>query len=222
MVQPTTLTIGQPTFRNPALTIGQAQLRGRKVSAQPIRLLARQGWNPYDVPVDSVIFAGQQTPGVAEVVGASAPRRFDERESYGFSGAYIVYHGHKLAHFTVRVRLYTEQDWSDWHAFKPLVDRVPRGRRQGSIDVTHPFLAMLGIRSAVVEDVTQPEQNDSGVWQIDIKLIEWRAPHIALAQPEGAEASPQDPPEVAELKRKTETAETLREEADRLARGETP
>lgn len=158
-------------------------------------------WNPITEPQDWVDFAGRATPGIAEIVGAGTPRRWDERESYGLSGAVVVYHGLKLSHFSVMVRLYNEQDWEDWFAFKPIVDKVPVGRRQKAIAITHPQLAMLGIKAVVVEDVLQPEQIDDGVWQIEIKLIEYRAPYTALAKPEGAEATPGDPedPEISEL-----------------------
>lgn len=164
-------------------------------------------WNPYTEPVNYVMFAGQRTPGIAEVIGANAPRRWDERESYGWSGAFIVYHGQKLSHFTVRLRLYTEQDWEDWAAFKPLVDKVPLGKRQGPLDLVHPQLAQVGIKSAAVEDVYIEELYDPGVWQIDIKMIEYRSPRLALAQARGSKATPADP----------EDAELLENEATRAA-----
>lgn len=169
-------------------------------------------WNPISAPQDWVDFAGHRTPGLAEIVGASSPRRLDERESYGLSGAFVVYHGLKLAHFSVMVRLYDERDWNDWYAFKPLVDKKPLGRRQGPLAVTHPILAELGIHSAIVEDVTQPSQVDDGVWEIEIKLIEYRRPVTALAKAEGAQATPADP-EDAELEDWTQQAKALANEA---------
>lgn len=155
-------------------------------------------WNPITEPQDWVDFAGRSTPGIAEIVGAGSPRRWDERESYGLSGALVVYRGLKLAHFSVLLRLFTDQDWLDWYAFKPIVDKVKIGKRQKALDITHPILDGLNIRAVVVEDVLQPEQIDHGVWQIEMKLIEYRVPHIALAKAEGAEATPADP-EDAEL-----------------------
>lgn len=150
-------------------------------------------WNPLTEAQDWVDFAGHRTPGIAEVRGAGSPRRWDERESYGLSGALVVYHGLKLSHFSVLIRLYTQQDWLDWYAFKPIVDKKPVGKRQGPLDITHPITAALNIRSVVVEDVMQPEQVEDGVWEIEIKLIEYRIPHIALAKAEGSQATPADP-----------------------------
>lgn len=150
-------------------------------------------WNPLTQSQDFVTLGGRRTPGLAEVVGAGSPRRWDERESYGVAGALVVYYGLKLSHFSVLVRLITDQDWLDWYAFKPLVDKKPLGRRQGPLDIAHPITAGCGIHSVVVEDVLQPDQIEDGIWQVEIKLIEYRAPVSALAKAEGAEATPADP-----------------------------
>lgn len=165
-------------------------------------------WNPIDEPQDWVDFSGQITPGLADIVGAGSPRRWDERESYGLSGATVVYHGLKLAHFSVKLRLYTTQHWDDWYAFKPFIDRVPAGRRQGPLDITHPLLAQVGIRSVVVEDVLAAEQTDDGEWTIEIKLIEYRKPVLSLAKPDGAKATPADP-EDAELEQNRQQINAL-------------
>lgn len=151
-------------------------------------------WNPIDEPQDWVDFAGRRTPGIAEVVGAGSPRNWDERDSYAVAGAFLVYHGKKLSHFSVRVRLYTQQDWADWWAFVPTISALPRrGRPAQAIDITHPILAAIPIRAVVVEDILQPEQTNDGEWTIEIKLIEFRPPIYSQAKAEGAVATPADP-----------------------------
>jgi hypothetical protein len=155
-------------------------------------------WNPIEQPTDVATLAGRQTPGVIEVVGLNTPRRWDEREAVAFSGAIVVYYGQKLAHFTLRIKLYTVADWNAWHAFAPLVQRVPVGKRQGALDLDHPVTKLANIRSVVIDDVLGPEQTDNGEWTFEIKVIEFRAPKLALAKPEGAESTPVDP-EVARI-----------------------
>lgn len=150
-------------------------------------------WSPFVEPQNYVEFAGYATPGIAEVVGASSPRKWEKRESVGWSGAFLVYQGLELSSFSVVVRLYDDADFVLWHEFAPVVQRVPLGRFQKPVDIAHPQLAMLGIHSVVVEDVTQATQTEDGVWEIEIKLIEYRSPHIALAQAKGSQATPNDP-----------------------------
>jgi hypothetical protein len=150
-------------------------------------------WNPLDLPIDKAVVAGRETPGLVEIIGASAPRRWDERKGYGLSGATVVYRGQGLAKFTVRLRLYTTQDWDDWHAWKSLVAAPPPGKRAKALDIVHPLLADLEITAIVVNEVMQPEQSEDGVWQIDIKVTQFRSPKFSLAKPEAAQATPVDP-----------------------------
>lgn len=151
-------------------------------------------WNPLDEPQDWVDFAGQISPGLADIEGASSPRSWDERDAYAVAGAFLVYHGKKLSHFTVKLRLYTAEHWDGWHAFRPFISALPRrGVPAKAIDITHPLLAMVGIKRVVVEDVIQPVQTDDGEWTVEIKLIEFRPPIVSQAKADGAKATPADP-----------------------------
>jgi len=150
-------------------------------------------WNPLSQPVDHIILAGRKSPGLAEVTGGASPRKWDERGGYGLSGSTLVFKGIGLAKFTVKLKLYTEDDWAAWHTWKPLVDKPPLGSKAKAMDITHPLTEQLGVAAVVVEEVSQPEQTDSGEWTITIKFIEYRKPKVALAKPDGAKATPADP-----------------------------
>lgn len=144
---------------------------------------------------DYILLSGKRSPGLAEIVGAGTPRNWDKRKGYGLMGATTVFHGMDLAEFSVKLRLYTRQDFADWAAWKPLVDKPPVGTLPRSLDITHPLLEQLDIKSVVVQDVSQPEQTDDGEWTIEIKLLQWRQPVVRLAKPEGSTAAPVDPVE---------------------------
>lgn len=150
-------------------------------------------WNPIQAPVDYILLSGQKSPGLATLEGASTPRKWDERAGYGLSGSVVVFTGLGLAKFTVKLRFYTPEDWLAWDQWKPLVAKPPQGRRPRALDIWHPHLEELGVKSVVVEDVTQPEQTGDGEWTVTIKFIQWRKPKIQLVKPEGAQAKPNDP-----------------------------
>lgn len=158
-------------------------------------------WNPLTTPVDFFNLAGVRSPGYAELTGASSPRKWEERGGYGLSGATVVFRGVGLCYFTFKLKLYSEQDWADWYKFKPLVERPPFGTRAKSLDIWHPFLEQLGVTHAVIEEVSQPEQGDSGEWVITIKMIEFRRPVVALAKPVASKATPVDPVEAKLIER---------------------
>jgi hypothetical protein len=155
-------------------------------------------WDPITQPQDYAKIAGAMTPGVCEIIGAGDPRAWDKRKGMGISGAFSVFTGQDLAQFTVRLTLYTVEDWAAWHKFRPIIAKVPRrrigkGKDSGVLSIQHPITQEVGISSIVIENLGAPEQVDHGVWAIDIKVMEWRQPKVALAAPEGAADQPVDP-----------------------------
>lgn len=150
-------------------------------------------WNPIDTPVDKAFLGGRITPGLCDIEGANSPRNWDERDGYGLSGATVIFKGVKLSHFSIKFRLYTVEDWNDWHAFAPTVAKPPLGKRPRALDIAHPITDEVQIRSVVVDDVLAPAQTGDGEWTVEVKLIEFRKPRLALAKPQGSTATPVDP-----------------------------
>lgn len=151
-------------------------------------------WNPFAEPQDYVDFAGIRSPGLAEVVGASLPFSWDEIRTYAVIGSFPRFTGKKLSHFSVKLRLYTIEDWEGWYALEPLLSKVPRrGLVAKAIDIAHPQLAAVKINACVVEEIMQPEQTADSEWTIELRLLEFRKPQIAVATADGAKATPADP-----------------------------
>jgi hypothetical protein len=153
-------------------------------------------WNPLEKPVDHIVLGGWKSPGLAEVTGGASPLKWDERGGYGLSGSTLIFRGVGLVKFTVKLRLYTPEDWAGWQAWRPLVSKPPLGSKAKAMDFIHPLTEALGVSAVVVEEVSQPEQTDNGEWTITIKFIEHRKPTPALAKPEGSRATPVDPIEM--------------------------
>lgn len=174
-------------------------------------------WDPITSPCDYILLAGIKSPGLADVSGASSVRRWDEREGFGISGAFSVFKGRGLAHFSVKLRLYSDTDWAAWYAWKQIVDKLPTrrggdGKDSGVLDIWHPLLEGLDIKAVAAAEVMQPEQTDNGEWTIEIKFLEFRYPKIALAKPEAAAATPVDPVEEKIIKPLTAQFQSLADE----------
>lgn len=162
-------------------------------------------WNPIDEPIDQFTVGGLPTPGIAELSGPNSPRAWEEMVGPGLSGARLVFRGLRPSHFSLKFRLRSREQWAQWDAFAKVVKKPPYGKRPRAIDVVHPILASVGIRSVVVEDVIPPQQVEDGVWEAEIKVIEFRAPKPGHAAPEGSDDEPLDPVE-QEIKRKRQEA----------------
>lgn len=173
--------------------------------------------NPLDAPVDKVRFAGRfDTPGLCEIIGANSPRKWEEWTAGGWSGGVLFFRGFPLSHFSIRLSMYTTQDWADWEKFRPLVMRRPVGKGfPGALDVSHPFLAELGITACVIEDVRAPDQIEHGVWQIELMCIEHRKLRAASGKAEGSEAEPVDPWE-AKVEHMRQRVEAEKGELDQM------
>jgi hypothetical protein len=66
--------------------------------------------NPIESPVDFVVIAGKRTPGLATITGLGTPRKWEEVQGYGLTGATLRYLGNSLSSFTISLRLYSEQE----------------------------------------------------------------------------------------------------------------
>lgn len=177
-------------------------------------------WNPIDSPVRYILLKGKRSPGIAAFGGLpSSVRMWDKTQGHGYSGAYSVFRGRDLAEFSVRLTLYTREDWANWYAWKPLVDAVPKrrggGKDSGTLDIWHPLLEALDIKAVCVKEVIAPEEGDTGEWTAEIKFMEFRPPKFTLAKPEGAAATPVDPVEefIGELTDKVQVERMADEDA---------
>ncbi len=154
-------------------------------------------WNPLDAPVDFVLLGGVRSPGLASLEGADSPRKWDQRKATATTGATLVFKGIDLSKFRLLLRLYTAEHWGTYITdFQPLLQRPPSGQRPRALDIEHPFLEALGIRSVVVGNVKQPTQTGDGEYTIEVELLEFRAPVRAIARPDGSvnqPATPTDP-----------------------------
>jgi hypothetical protein len=155
-------------------------------------------FDPEATPIDFVLLTGKRSPGIATLEGVSRPRKWDEIVGYGYSGGFSVYRGQRLCHFKLHLDLVTEQDWVDWYAWRPILDRPPARQRPKALTIWHPWLVDAGIKSCVVEDDSQPVMTEPGIWRVTIPLLEFRAPKRVLAKPDASTNNPAAPQSAAE------------------------
>jgi len=153
-----------------------------------------------DLRSDTFNLGPMTSPGKCEIIGASDGRKWDEQAGFGLSGAALVGGGAKLSHFAIKLTIWEPAgtiggDWSQWQIFKKLVEKPLPGIRPPSWGIYHPQLADVGIDTVVVEDRTQWTQDEQGLWTMQIKFIQYRAPIIMSVKagpgvPAGEEAAP--------------------------------
>jgi len=156
-----------------------------------------------DPRVDYIILNGLKSPGRAIIRGAGTPRDWDIRKGFGFSGATVVFVGDNLAKFSVEIFLWDfPKHWLEWQRFSKVLERPPApgdattlgdggflpSVSPKALSIVHPVLNMgpLHITSVVIEDVTQFEQDETGGFRCEIKMLQFRKPKPMLAKPDAA------------------------------------
>lgn len=151
-------------------------------------------WDPLTSPIDWFLLAGKKSPGLSAIDRPNSPRKWDEQSSFGWSGATLRFAGIGLSKYSIRVRLYTKEDWRIWNEeFEPLLLRPPAGKKPRAQVIWHPFLLAKQIFATVIEDVVGPEQVDDGVWEHVIECKQYRERRYQLAKPDAVKDEPKDP-----------------------------
>lgn len=135
---------------------------------------------------DFIVLGLMKSPGKATISKLATPRKWDEREGYGASGATIVYNGNKLATFEVLIEMWDEiQATLDWPAFALVLAKAAPNIIPIALGIGHPLLNSppYNVTSVIVEDVGGLEQDDYGLWSCVIKFKEFRKPIPALGAP---------------------------------------
>lgn len=150
------------------------------------------------------------SPGRAIIKGAGSPRTWNAQQGYGADGASLLYAGAALSSFEVAISIWKEpQHWIEWEVFVPLLAKPAAlplgvGLPEFALSITHPQLNAKPweIRSVVVEDVSQWEQDDVGLWTCTIKFKAYRKPKPVLDKARepvpGTDQSIPDPVDPAE------------------------
>jgi len=134
---------------------------------------------------DTVVLGGRPIPGRATPAKGGAPFKWDERPGFGLAGASLVPIGGGLSAFEIIVQLWTEEQFGEWETFANQVLGKPKPPY--GLSIVHPLVnrAPLNIKSVVVEDVSQFEDDDYGLFTCTISVRAYRAPAPLLVKPAG-------------------------------------
>jgi hypothetical protein len=155
-------------------------------------------FDPLVTPVDVVKLgrrgsALQDTPGLAQIYDADQKLAWDPQQSFGATGAVLIFHGAKLVEFYVVLRLWLSEHWQAWDTFRPLVQRAPFGKVPLPLTISHPWLTMQGVQQCVVTACGMPSIDEYMLGTIKISFIEYRQVKRALAKPQSEPVAPLDP-----------------------------
>jgi hypothetical protein len=125
-------------------------------------------FSPWDI-----CFINQQgLPGLARVEG-KCHREFDIKKPRGSDSATITSVGQYPGKFDISLRIWTSQQLDNLQSIIPTL-KPKRGVKPTAVDVMHPALTLLGIRSLIIVEVgTLNQTGIPGVREMKINCLEF-------------------------------------------------
>lgn len=137
------------------------------------------GVNPADTHklYDQFVLAGKKSPGVCHFKGL--PKRelgWEKQKAKGEDGASVVNNGVDLAEFSVELELWKDSyrdEFTEWDKWRPILETQIKEGSKSALDIYHPQLAELGIKSVVVKSWTAPSPDGKGAGIAEITFLEY-------------------------------------------------
>lgn len=128
---------------------------------------------------DTILIGGVENPGIVPPGGISGFKReheWDVKKGKGASGATITYVQRPPAKGSIKFWLWNAAMFSDWEEFRPQFKYDPTKKNPQAVDIFHPTLADLDIKSVVCTSISALEHDGYGLWTCTVELMEYFPP----------------------------------------------
>ena len=144
--------------------------------------------NPIDDPQawDSVIIAGRQSPGLAQIGEVSREYEWDVKVGKGAFGSTTTFTGRVPAKFSVTFTLWTQQHFSAWEDFVERLKYNPAKIKinpetlwvsgVSPVDIFHPTLVLIDVNAVVIQKINSLVHKGRGVYTASIDFLEYYPP----------------------------------------------
>lgn len=143
--------------------------------------MASESLDPINNPqsYDVVFIGGVASPGVIPPGGLSGFKRaheWDVKKGKGAHGATITYVQRPPAKGSIKFLLWSPEQFVQWGTFRPQFKYDPTKKNPQAVDIFHPALADIDIKSVVCEGIGALENDGTGLWSITVELLEYFPP----------------------------------------------
>lgn len=126
---------------------------------------------------NSIELAGERSPGVVKsIAGHERKINWDVKEGSGQSGASSTLKSIPLRVITVTFFLVDEDQIASWPSFRQLCYSTISGATPKALDIFHPDLAVVEIRSVVLASMGPPVHDGKGGQTIAVQFQEYAPP----------------------------------------------
>lgn len=144
---------------------------------------------------DVLTLAGVRSPGVVTLSGHARKIGWDIKKAPGQSGASTTRTSEDPVEFTASFYLVKDDsqeidDLADWPAFLDLIKSTIAGATPKALDIYHPDLAEVDIKSVVLSEIGGVVHDGKGGQTRTIKFLEYRPAKDKGGSPSGSKAKP--------------------------------
>ena len=139
---------------------------------------------------DQVRIANQLCPGVCEVKEFKRRHEWDKKKGKGAYGETITFIQRPAATGSIKFLLWTAQHFTDWDSFRKLLKFDPTKKTVQAVDIYHPSLADIDIKSVVTESIGNIQHEGEQLYSITVDFLEYfpPPPKSAVSTPTNSKA----------------------------------
>src|SRR5215472_1442496 len=120
-------------------------------------------------------------PGLARVHAWKRAHEWDIKKGKGAQGGTITYVGRPPAKGTITYQLWTAAHFFQWEQYRALFLYDPTKQTFQAVAIDHPSLADIGVKSVVVENISNIVHEGDGLFSLEVDFIEYFPPPKANA-----------------------------------------
>ena len=125
---------------------------------------------------DKVQIGLYESPGVCVVSGAERKYGWDVKKGKGTQGATLTFNESPPVEFSIKFMLWEIDHFVQWSTFRTLFKYDPTKKATTAIDIYHPSLADIDVKSVVCKKIGAIEHEGKQLYSVTVDLIEYHPP----------------------------------------------
>ncbi len=178
------------------------------------------GLSPIDYPYewDVIRIGGVTSPGVCKISGWKKTNDWDVKKGKGTLGSTVTFTGREPSKGSVTFYLWTNDHFNRWNTFRKLLKYDTTKENISAVDIYHPSLETIDVKSVVIESIGMIERESGGLYSIQVDMLEYFPPPKKSAvktpsgsKPTGKNTTPGKVVDPVEAAKQAEIAKLLKE-----------
>ncbi|SRR5258708_2215308 len=116
------------------------------------------------------------SPGICIINNAERKYGWDIKRGKGTLGGTVTFNESPPVEFSIQFLLWEPQHFIQWSTFRTLFKYDPTKKTTTAIDIYHPSLADIDIKSVVCKSLGGIKHDGKQLYSIDVELIEYHPP----------------------------------------------